>query len=126
MCSRGVGREIDIGGIQRGSVGPGSDGGLIEDAVLDGGVETLNAPMQCALRRSRHDVTTYRTPWIVAGVKDYTTECKDGIRDTLKRCLLGVRRREVWVRETRDNFRIVAPEDLVPLQSNDAHISGFR
>ena len=121
----GVGREIDIGGIERRSVGPGSDHSLVEDAVLDGGVESLNAPVQRAFCRSRHDVTTYRTRWIVAGVKDNATECQNGIRDALERCFLGVRSRKVWVRETRNHLRIVTPKGLVPLQRHNAHIGGF-
>ena len=122
--ARGVGREIDVGGIERGGVGPGSNGSLVEDAVLDGGVESLNAPVQCALRRSRHDVTTYITRWIVAAVKNNTPESQDGIRDALERCLLGIWSRAVWVRETRNDVRIVAPKGLVPLQCHDAHVSG--
>ena len=71
--------EIDVRGIQRRGVGPGSDGSLVEDAVLDSGVESLNAPMQRALCRTRHDVTTYSTRWIVAAVKYDTTESQDRI-----------------------------------------------
>ena len=122
--ARGVGREIDVGGIECRGVGPGSDGSLVEDAVLDCGVEGLNAPVQRAFCRTRHDVTTYITRRIVAAVKDNTTECQDGIRDALERRLLRVRSREVWVRETRNHVRIVAPKGLVPLQCHDAHVSG--
>ena len=122
--SRGVGREIDVGGIERRGVGPGSNDGLVKDAVLDGGVESLDTPMQRAFCRSRHDVTTYIARGIGAAVEDDTTECQDGIHDALERRLLGIWSRVVWVRETRNHVRIIGPKGLVPLQCHDAHVSG--
>ena len=123
--SGGVGREIDVGGIQRSIVGPGSEDSLVEDTVLNGGIESLNTPMQRAFCRTRHDVTAYSTRRIVTAVKDDTSECQNGIRDALEQSLFRIWTREVWVRETRDHGGIVAPKGLVPLQCHDAHIGGF-
>ena len=125
VWARGVGREVDVRGIERGVIGPGSNDGLVEDAVLDGGVERLDAPVQRAFRRGRHDVTAYGTRWVVVAAKNNTTECQDGIRDALEQRLLRIRSREVWVFETRNHEGIVAPKGLIPRQCHDAHISRF-
>ena len=120
-----VGRENDIRGIERGGVGPGTKDFLVEDAVFDGGVEGLDAPMQCALRRSGHDIAAYSASWIVAAIKDDTTECQYGIRDTLENRLFRIWSREIRVRETGNDIGIVAPKGLIPLQRHDAHVGGF-
>ena len=118
-----VGREVDVRGIERGVVGPGSNDGLVEDAVLDGGVESLDAPVQRAFGRGRHDVAAYGTRWIVAAAENNTTECQDGVRDTLEQRLLRIWSREVWVGETRNHHGVIAPKGLVPRQCHDTHVS---
>ena len=61
---------MDIRGVQGGVVGPGSEDGLIEDAVLDGCVQSLDTPIQCAFCGTGHHIAAYGARGVVAVVEE--------------------------------------------------------
>ena len=99
---------MNIRGVQSGGVGPGFEDGLIEDAVLDGCVQSLDTPIECTFGGTGHHIAAYDARGVVAVVEKNASKRQDGISDTLKQCFTGFGTRQVRVFVASDHVRIVA------------------
>ena len=82
---------------------------------MNGGVEGLDAPIECTFRCAGHDITTYNACRIAAGVEKDTTKSQYRVRDALEDRLFRVWTCEIGIFKAGHDCRIVAPESLVAL-----------
>ena len=117
--------EMNVRRVQRGAIRPAPNSSLVQNVVLNVDVERLNAPIQCTLCCSRHNIAIYSAWRIVTPVENDATDYQYWISDALEHRLSQCDSCIIKVFSSLEYARIVAVEGFIAVQCHNAHISGL-